>query len=359
MAVHSRAIPLINLFTPFDLMGWWYYATGVEKALIVVGIAALALLAIIIASPYVKPLQFITAKLGLVQERVVIIPVPVNHTVVKYVNQTVVRYVHVNQTVPVPIYINRTIYVPVPSNATLNITTGIPIYNDTGTCSLYSLVLPNGTIWTLGYWIPTPWAWELMLSNGTIITWEKFPAPQYGQQWYSEWTVFAVFPGLGTADLEGIQFLVNIPNTPQPNWLNMIYIGDFMGGGPLMYRWNDYWGVNGGKAVMFNTWSLAQENYTSIVLPVNNTYSVVLVFMGVVTDFPTFAMPCNWTFIGPVNPQVALQLPAPMGVEAQYESWYVNYGNSNYPTNWTTWGFWVWNTNYPPLNVSSLPWPVG
>ncbi len=168
-------------------------------------------------------------------------------------NHTVVKYVYVNQTVPV--YVNRTVYVYVPGNASF----GIPIYNDTGVCRLYSLVLPNGTIWTLGYWIPTQWAWNLFLQNGTILGWEKFPAPQYGgEELYAEQNEMAIFPGLGTAYLSGMQFITAIPNTPQPNWVNMIYIGgDFAGTGPLMYVWRDYWGgINNGTAVLLNTWSL-------------------------------------------------------------------------------------------------------
>ncbi len=218
---------------------------------------------------------------SLVQTQVEAIYVPVNHTV--YVNQTIVKYV--NKTVP--IYINRTVYVYVPSNASF----GIPIYNDTGDCHLYSLVLPNGTIWTLGYWIPTQWAWNLFLQNGTIIEWEKFPAVPYGEELYWETTVSAVFPGLGNAWLEAIQFITAIPNTPQPNWVNMIYIGDFMGGGPLMYREDSYWGINNGTAVLLNTWVLyaplygSFRNYTTIVLPVNRTYPIVLLFYSA-THYP-------------------------------------------------------------------------
>lgn len=169
------------------LSDWWYYTGPATKAITIIGIVAIALLAIIIASPHVKPLQAIDKSLGLTQVQAIY--VPVNHTV--YVNQTVVKYVYVNETVPV--YVNRTVYVYVPSNASFG---GVPIYNDTGgVCHLYSLVLPNGTIWTLGYWIPTQWAWNLFLQNGTIIEWGKFPAVPYGQELYTEYTTFAVFPG--------------------------------------------------------------------------------------------------------------------------------------------------------------------
>ncbi|MGC8608085.1 MAG: hypothetical protein ACP5L5_11070, partial [Vulcanisaeta sp.] len=324
------------------LSNWWYYTGSATKAITIIGIIAITLLAIIIASPHIKPLQPITKSLGLIQTQTVIVTKTMNQTVIRYVNQTVVKYI--NQTVP--IYVNRTVYVYMPGNASF----GIPIYNNTGTCHLYSLVLPNGTIWTLGYWIPTQWAWDLFLQNGTIIGWEKFPAPQYGEELYWETTVSAVFPGLGNAWLLAIQFITAIPNTPQPNWVDMIYMGDFMGGGPLMYREDSYWGINNGTAVLLNTWSLFSTfygpnvNYTTIVLPVNRTYPVILQFYSV-THYPSFALPCNWTIIGPVNPQIALRLPAPMGKELQMEAWYTFYGNYSYPIAWTTWGFWVWNTS--------------
>ncbi len=90
-------------------------------------------------------------------------------------------------------------------------------------------------------------------------------------------------------------------------------------------------------------------------LPVNRTYPVIIAFQSV-THFPSLALPCNWTIIGPVNPQVALQLPAPMGRESTMEFWYVMFGNYSYPVYLTTWGGWnVWSTTYPPLNVTNLP----
>ncbi len=315
------------------LTDWWYYTGSVTKAITIIGIIAIALLAIVLASPHVKPLQSVDKALGLVQVQTIY--VPVNHTV--YVNQTVVKYVYVNKTVPV--YINRTVYVYVPSNASF----GIPILNNTGTCGLYSLVLPNGTIWTLGYWIPTQLEWNLFLQNGTIIGWEKFPAPpQYGEELYWETTVYAILPGLGTANLEGVQFITAIPNKPQPNWINMIYMGDFMGTGPIMYP-KSYWGVDNGTAVLLNTWSLyapfygLPRNYTTIVLPVNRTYTVIIAFMSK-TLAPDLAILCNWTIMGgPVNPQVALRLPAPMGRELASETAYVIYGNYSYPSYGITW----------------------
>ncbi|MGC9180829.1 MAG: hypothetical protein ACP5GZ_11610, partial [Vulcanisaeta sp.] len=107
------------------LSNWWYYTGSATKAITIIGIIAITLLAIIIASPHIKPLQPITKSLGLIQTQTVIVTKTMNQTVIRYVNQTVVKYI--NQTVP--IYVNRTVYVYMPGNASF----GIPIYNNTGT----------------------------------------------------------------------------------------------------------------------------------------------------------------------------------------------------------------------------------
>ena len=71
-----------------------------------------------------------------------------------------------------------------------------------------------------------------------------------------------------------------------------------------------------------------------------------------------YVLLCNWTVIGPVNPQVALRLPAPMGVLLNDETWYLMYGNYDAPAWGITWGSWVWNVEAQPINVSNLPWPL-
>ncbi len=119
----------------------------------------MALLAMVIVSPYVKPLQFITTRLGLTHTEVVY--VPINHTV--YVNQTVVKYVYVNKTVPV--YINRTVYVYV-NNASnplyaevmnyippgilnnLTLPTLLMTIENASFCYAKVIVLNNGTAWS-------------------------------------------------------------------------------------------------------------------------------------------------------------------------------------------------------------------
>ena len=332
------------------VLGWWYFATRGEKALVIMGVVALALLAIIIASPYVKPLSIITTRLGLVHVEVVTryVPVYINHTI--YINRTIT----INQTIP--IYISNTT-----TSYTVNTYPhGVPIYNNTGTCSLYSLVLPNGTIWTLGYWAPTPWAWRVVLANNTLPPWLVTNTTQYGRILHTTRLVFIVFPGLGVAYLGGTQFLVVESIKPVGNWSSIIYIGDLGGTGPLMYVAGDYRGINNGSSAILNTWKLMHINYTRVILPVNNTYTVILTLMSIIPPgfyVPTLAIPCNWTFIGPVDPSIAPRLPAPLGMVVASELNYVVSGGSYYPPYEATWGWWVWRVQYQPVNTST-PWPV-
>ncbi|WP_054854556.1 hypothetical protein [Vulcanisaeta distributa] len=118
----------------FEFWSWWEYTGKITKAITIIGIAAIIILAIIIISPHIKPLQAIDKSLGLVQVQTIYVPVNhtvyVNQTVVRYVNQTIVKYV--NQTVPV--------YVSVPVNP----------MDDLAICYAKMVVLNNGTAWVVG-----------------------------------------------------------------------------------------------------------------------------------------------------------------------------------------------------------------
>ena len=337
-------------------MSWWYYATGGEKALIVVGIVAIAFLAVILASPYIKPLQAITTKLGLVRTVTNTIYVPVNHTVyvnrTVYVNQTVVKYVYVNQTVPV--YINRTIYVPVPSN-----TSGVVAWPiNMGTCHIYSLYFPsNGTLWTLGYWLPPPQLWELIIkSNRTIFAWGVLqPVPQYGEELGGGASIDVIipseYPDIGGVDLP--MFTV-VPKQAPANWTYMIYLGDWFGVGPVV---RNFMTITNESMVMIP--SVINSLVSVPVLPLRNETTEVVLLIYSQNGISPFIIPCNWTVVvTSMTPQQALSLPAPMGVVIAEEAWYVYYGNYTYAPFTETWGWWVWDTEYPPQNVANLPWPL-
>ena len=333
MPVVFLSNPLINLFTPFDLMSWWYYASGGEKALIVVGIIAMALLVIIIASPYVKPLQFITTRLGLVQERVIYIAVPVNHTV--YVNRTIIEYV--NQTVPV--YINR-IVAPVNGsfvvvgNGSLSLLESV-----TGRCAGDLVVLPNGTTWFVYIWLvprnyllsnpllyPTPY-------NGFSVVYYN-STTHYAQLAASEFTFFyGLYPMPMGFYKYGVCFLDNVTI----NGYYVMVCGDTIGNGPMSFGPVSMVNVSGtyyeviepgwGAVVhpMFvgsQVIDITQHNYnTTLMIPeVNTTYTGIIIYYNGINLGPAYA-PSNYVTLGPVcnitvtyapNPQAALYIELPL-----------------------------------------------
>ncbi len=309
----------------------------------IVGIIAMAILAIILASPHVEPLQSVDKALGLVQVQTIY--VPVNHTVVKYVNQTVVKYVYVNQTVPV--YVNRTVYVYVSSNASA---VGFSL----GTCHLYSLVFSNGSIWTLGYWMPPSNVWNAVLQNNTIFVWLPLGKTKFGIQAMDEPTFYIIvpgeYPGVGMVLMP---MLVDIPSTPQPNWVNMIYMGDWPGVGQIV---GNFMKIENGSLVF----AQPDPSMPPPTLPLSNSTTMVLAIVSDSLGTPLIVLPCNWTIIVTrMTPQQALTLPAPMGIAISKESHYVVLGNYNYDPYGPTWGYNVWNTEYPMQNVTNLPWPIG
>ena len=263
----------------------------------------------------------------------------INNTIIKYVNRTIVKTVYINQTVPVPVYVNRTIYVPVPSNTTLPF--------NMGTCHIYSLVFNNGTVWTLGYWIPTPQAWG-EIYNTTLIYWGRMNGTA-GYQVTTEFAaLFIAYPMEGYTGQ--LNLLANIPNSPPPGWVNMIYMGDWVGIGPLTVNSAR---IQGNTLVIPST----TTSVPPLAIPFNTTVTVIIV------PYPGFVVvpiliPCNWTVIKtPLTPEQALSLPAPMGSVINYELGYVTTGLTNY-TSPVSWGWMVWNYNAKPVNVTNLPWPV-
>ena len=299
---------------------------GLLAGLVVLALIPLALL--VMTAMHIRPVYTWIAGNN---ERIITVYVPVNHTV--YVNRTVVKYVYVNQTVPV--YINRTVYVPVYVN---------PL--DTGTCNIYTLVLTNGSLWTLGYWIPTQQAWNTIMNNITF-TWYVFNSP-YGELLTNISNTYVIV--LGERGIGIIMFDPSIltPWSTPPDWTNIFYFGgtDRPTGNVAVFLFGSRF-VNNSVVLatpIFSPWSpYLPLNTTSSVLLITPTYYIIL---------------CNWTVIGPVDPQVALRLPAPMGVLLNDETWYLMYGNYDAPAWGITWGSWVWLTEVQPINVSNLPWPL-
>ena len=302
--------------------------------MVVVGIVALALLAIIIASPYVKPLQFITTRLGLVRTETVYVPVPVNHTV--YVNKTVVKYVYVNQTVPV--YINRTV-APVSEsfmvvgNGSLSLLEAV-----TGRCAGDLVVLPNGTTWFVYIWLVPE---SYLLSNSLL-----YPTPyngfsvvyynsttHYAQLAASEFTFFyGLYPMPMGFYKYGLCYLDNVTI----NGYYVMVCGDTIGNGPMSFGPISMVNVNGTYyEVIEPGWGavtqpmfvgsqiidITQHTYnTTLMIPkVNTTYTGIIIYYNSINLGPAYA-PSSYVTLGPVcnitvtyapNPQAALYIELP------------------------------------------------
>lgn len=303
-------------------MGWWFY-TWRERVIIIMGLVAIVLLVIVLVSPYVKPLQLITNTLGLV--RIVYVPVYVNHTV--YVNRTI----YMNQT----IYINRTVmglpiinltplFLITPPNQTSTPSQGIPNPLNVGTCHIYSLVFNNGTVWTLGYWIPSNEILSTLITN-TTLKWNAYNGTN-GMLLVTTYPFIVLkYPGSG---FTWLPMIMPVPGNETPGWVYIVYMGDITGQGQFM-RIN----ITSSGIV------LQPIGPRSIEIPLNSTTQVILA-----QTMTGLVLPCNWTVTGPVSPGVALNLSAPMGGLFLNEISYILTGSFN-NTIPATWGYIVWRFN--------------
>ena len=311
---------------------------GVLAGLIVLALVPLALLVMTVLN--IPPVSNVISHTKVVTHTIVKTEV-INNTIIKYVNHTI----YINQTVPVPVYINRTIYVPVPTNSS-----SVPSMFDMGTCHLYSLVFSNGTVWTLGYWIPTPQAWEIYGPNGSVLIWGR-AIHTAGVQYITEFSIAVMQPSsVGEALLP---LLTIVPYNTTTGWVDMVYMGDWGGIGPTVVTSGE---IEGDTLVL-----PAIGNTPPVALPFNTTVTVVIMIYNPPSVKP-FLLPCNWTVIKtPLTPEQALALPAPMGELIISEAWYVDTGLSNntMPLTHTTWGYLEWRVNVQPMNVTNLPWPIG
>ncbi len=169
-----------------------------------------------------------------------------------------------------------------------------------------------------------------MSNNGGVFTWGGIANNAYGQA-LTNFTVSYVLV-LGEKGVGSFDFVITtfIPWTPQPNWTNIIFTGNI--GSPTL-------GLSGIKfmnnSVVFEP--TAFSNWVPY-LPLNSTSTVLIITPSY------YILLCNWTVIGPVNPQIALRLPAPMGVLLNEETWYLVYGNYDAPAWYITWvhGYGTW-----------------
>ena len=334
------------------LNDWWYYTGSITKALVIIGIVAITLLAIILASPYVKPLQVITARLGLVHVETIYVPIYVNHTV--YVNRTIVEYV--NQTVPV--YINRTIikYVTVPVNQSVFVVspgsqqamefwwnvTGYLM--GTGWIWGRIVVLPNGTGWFIAVWVvPDSIASELGITSCGLGCAANWTTP-YGVEYERAWGMNVVLLVNGTTQQTsigglGYSFVSNYTlNYPFPGYTVLIF-GDTPGYGP--FALNNELVLNGNGTVTIKT---PLGNAT---LALNSTYYGYARYGGAV-------VPVRLDIIYAPNPQAALGIPIPFAKYVATAATYINYGIpwDNASPYYETFGYMVWRYKIAPINIS-------
>ena len=343
-------------------MSWWYYASGTEKALVVVGVIALAILAVVVASPHVKPLQPIANALGLVRTETVYVPIYVNHTV--YVNRTV----YVNQTVPV--YINRTVYVPVYVN-----TTYAPVGNASlsliesiaGKCTGDLVILSNNTAWLVLIWLvpkeyveDNPLLYISLFERAHLV---YYNPKTHAAQFFAP--PFLYFFGLYPEPASFVAYAGCYINNVTVNGYYTLFCGDTLGSGPDTVMANGFANlvdVNGsyyqvvglnlisnypvfvGSQIIRGYW----PNATLVIPRVNTTYTGIMLFdegftfgsanlYGLVTLGPV----CNITVVYAPNPQAALYIKLPWDY-AKYFAETVSEVYGSYNPNLVYVGYWVW-----------------
>jgi len=361
---------MVDLVYDWSLMGW-----GMRAIVIALAVA----LAIVVLSPHVAVLKPIAEKLGLTTTQYVTktVYVPINHTVVKYVNQTIVRYI--NQTVPV--YINKTVYVPTSLNESLSaylndlfgwgglrcwIVTFIydnatPYYyegNATGSiATIGTMIVPQQLLNKFNETLPGGGP------NGTYY----YPYGVLQMNGFPLTYMYAVGASLNITELWSNGGELFIPkNTSVP----AVYIfGDWTGNGPLPHFYAAVINNTGGYVVVTSQYPNPYSpqppfiNATTVFF-YNRTYTVLILPVIVVGTIHIMKNPfaCNWTIIGPADPNVIMRYPIPYDWSAS-EAWiamtkgYLSTSAIERTYEYNTFGYWVWNMNVTIVNAS-LPYPT-
>ncbi len=301
----------------------------VWKIMGVIGIIVIVVLALIIASPHVKPLQPIARSLGLVQTQTIY--VPVNHTVVKYVNQTIVKYVYVNQTVPV--YVNKTVYVYV-NNVSNPLYAAVMRYVPPGIinnltlptllaslnlanasfCYAKVVVLNNGTAWSAAVLGLGGSGYAKYLQNECVNSTYTENGVEYC---FTYFNVGGVWGGVGTFDTSNEYVQIN--GTPTflmfvTTVLSQTYDGYYMSALFAIDSVN----ISGGK-VFFGNWAV----------PLNSTVLANYYF----GNSPyTISGSCLVNVVGPMSPSIAEEqlLPLPLWQWFRYVAGFGNVTNYTY-----------------------------
>jgi hypothetical protein len=301
--------------------------------------------------------------------------VPVNHTV--YVNRTVyvnyTRYIYVNKTVPV--CINRTVYVPVGLNESLSAYIN-DLFGWGGLrCWIVTFIYDNatpiyyegnatGSMTTIGVMIIPR---QLLSKFNETLPFEREYYYPYGTIQFNDFPptrIYAIGSSINVTELWVIYGETIIPkNTSMP----AVYIfGDWQGVGPLPPTF--YYAVinNTGDYIVVEYPATVGNEYT--VMHYNRTYTVL--FFSTVEKIqpggPTIVsrqlanpFACNWTIIGPVDPNAVMGYPLPYAWTSA-EIFAAFYGNQTIANvewlyRYDTFGYYVWGKVTPAINTS-LPY---
>ncbi|ADN49487.1 hypothetical protein [Vulcanisaeta distributa] len=355
------------------------YEVGIKwKVVGIIGIIAIIVLALIIASPHVKPLQLIARSLGLVQTQTIY--VPVNHTV--YVNQTIVKYV--NQTVPV--YINRTVYVYVPTFNSSDLNSLIEYVGKaegTGWCWARLIALPNGTVWLVNVWIAPV---SLARVSGLFKIWPYSNwNSTYGIKDVTPYTFPIVVPinnSLNVIDLETSDYVVisnATLNYPMPNYTvvlmatpaTIFVVGNRTGFGPTSMMELASSTVSNGELQLMQYYTAGivtiGNELVNATLPLNRTYFGYMPalaswtyfteagqLVSLLSPFNDVLVPCRVDVIYVANPQLALNItvPYPDIVSSYFGYWHIGEFSPSGDPYATTFGYWIWGVNATPINIT-------
>ena len=181
---------------------------------------------------------------------------------------------------------------------------------------------------------------------------------QYGMEVSDILTIYVIIPSeYPDAGQVTIPMYVVLPKETPPGWVDVIYMGDWLGNGPYMMNSLT---ITSDSILTLTTPLNVLANVSIAALPLRNeTIEVFLIRSNPLGIPPIIILPCNWTIVvTSMTPRQALTLPAPMGLVIASEVHYIEYGEYNYSPYEPTWGYWVLRVKYPMQNVTNLPWPV-
>jgi hypothetical protein len=303
--------------------------------------------------------------------------VPVNHTV--YVNRTIyvnyTKYIYVNKTTPV--YINRTVYVPTSLNESLSAYLN-DLFGWGGLkCWIVTFVYDNatpfyyegnatGSMATIGVMIIPR---QLLSKFNETLPYEVGSTRYYpyGILQLNSFPLTRIYAIGGSINITELWIITGEAVVPKNTSVPAVYIfGDVTARlGPLPHFYYAVINNTGGYIVVEYPATVGIE-YT--VMHYNRTYTVLFfpIAEKIQPGGPTIVstqlanpFACNWTIIGPVDPNAVMSYPLPYAwTFAEIAAAF--YGNQTIANvewlyRYETFSYWVWGKVTPAINAS-LPY---